>query len=156
MLCDEVTSALDTIVGANVIDLLKRLRKDTGVSFVFISHDLSTVASFADAIVVLYAGRVAEQGPTDQVLSPPFHPYTRLLIASVPEMRVGWLEETMETREALAGIARAVTITEVGCPFHDRCPVSIEGTCDKVDPPQRVGAHGHVIECHREFEELGA
>ena len=156
MLCDEVTSALDTIVGANVIDLLKRLRKDTGVSFVFISHDLSTVASFADAIVVLYAGRVAEQGPTDQVLSPPFHPYTRLLIASVPEMRVGWLEETMGKREALAGIARAVTITEVGCPFHDRCPVSIEGTCDRVDPPQRMGAHGHVIECHREFEELGA
>ena len=156
MLCDEVTSALDTIVGANVIDLLKRLRKDTGVSFVFISHDLSTVASFADAIVVLYAGRVAEQGPTDQVLSPPFHPYTRLLIASVPEMRVGWLEETMGKREALAGIARAVTITEVGCPFHDRCPVSIEGTCDRVDPPQRMGAHGHVIECHREIEELGA
>ena len=156
MLCDEVTSALDTIVGANVIDLLKRLRKDTGVSFVFISHDLSTVASFADTIVVLYAGRVAEQGPTDQVLSPPFHPYTRLLIASAPEMRVGWLEETMGKREALAGIARAVTITEVGCPFHDRCPVSIEGTCGKVDPPQRTRAHGHVIECHRKFEELGA
>ena len=47
-------------------------------------------------------------------------------------------------------------MTEVGCPFHDRCPVSIEGTCDKVDPPQRMGAHGHVIECHREIEELGA
>ena len=156
MLCDEVISSLDTIVGANVIDLLKRLRKDTGVSFVFISHDLSTVASFADAIVVLYAGRVAEQGPTDQVLSPPYHPYTRLLIASVPELRVGWLEETMEKREALAGIAGGVTITEVGCPFFDRCPVSIEGTCDTVDPPQRMGAHGHVIECHREIEELGA
>ena len=156
MLCDEVTSGLDTIVGANVIDLLKRLRRDTGVSFVFISHDLSTVASFADAIVVLYAGRVAEKGPTAQVLSPPYHPYTRLLIASVPEMRVGWLEETMETREALAGIARGVTLTEVGCPFYDRCPVSIEGTCDEVDPPQRLGAHGHVIECHHRIEELGA
>ena len=73
VLCDEVISALDTIVGANVIDLLKRLRKQTGVSFVFISHDLSTVASFADHIVVLYAGRVVEQGRTDEVLSPPSH-----------------------------------------------------------------------------------
>ena len=67
-----------------MIELLKRLRKQTGVSFVFISHDLSTIASFADEIVVLYAGRVVEQGKTDHVLSPPYHPYTRLLISSVP------------------------------------------------------------------------
>ncbi len=158
MLCDEVTSALDSIVGANVIKLLKGLRKETGVSFVFISHDLSTVASFADEIVVLYAGRVAEKGPVDQVLAPPFHPYTRLLISSVPEMRVGWLEETMGSREALAGISRGVTITKVGCPFFDRCPVAIDGTCDKIDPPKRADphGHGHVIECHREIDELMA
>ncbi len=157
LLCDEVTSALDTIVGANVIELLKGLRDKTGVSFVFISHDLSTVASFADEIVVLYAGRVVEKGPVDQVLSPPFHPYTRLLIASVPELRVGWLEETMQTREALAGIARGVTLTDVGCPFFDRCPVAIEGTCDKLTPPTREdqSGHGHYIECHREVVELG-
>ena len=96
MLCDEVTSALDSIVGANVIKLLTALRDKTGVSFVFISHDLSTVSSFADEIVVLYAGRVVEQGPTDEVLEPPFHPYTRLLISSVPELRIGWLEDTMQ------------------------------------------------------------
>jgi len=98
VLCDEVTSALDTIVGANVIDLLKSLRRETGVSFVFISHDLSTVASFADHIVVMYDGQVAEQAPTDQLLVPPHHPYTDLLIASVPEMRTGWLEEAIESR----------------------------------------------------------
>lgn len=156
LLCDEVTSALDSIVGANVIKLLERLRRETGVSFVFISHDLSTVASFADEIVVLYAGRVMEQGPVDQVLSPPFHPYTRLLITSVPEMRVGWLEDTMETREALAGISGGVQITEVGCPFFDRCPLAIPGTCDRVDPPKLVDPHGtkHIIECHREIGEL--
>ena len=102
LLCDEVTSALDTIVGANVITLLRNLRDKTGVSIVFISHDLSTVANFADEIVVLHAGRVAEAGPTGKVLSPPFHPYTQLLVSSVPELRVGWLEETSETREALA------------------------------------------------------
>ena len=102
LLCDEVISALDTIVGANIIELLKRLRKETGVSFVFISHDLSTVASFADHIVVLYAGKIVDQGTVDEVLSPPYHPYTRLLISSVPELRVGWLEESIDEIEKLA------------------------------------------------------
>ena len=154
LLCDEVISALDSIVGANVIELLKRLRKQTGVSFVFISHDLSTVASFADEIVVLYAGRVVEQGPVDQVLSPPYHPYTRLLISSVPELRVGWLEEAMQTQEAQAGIDRVVQLTEIGCPFFDRCPLAIEGTCDRETAPIRDLGDGHLIECHRSTEEF--
>ena len=154
LLCDEVISALDSIVGANVIELLKRLRKETGVTFVFISHDLSTVASFADQIIVLYAGRVVEQGRTDNVLSPPYHPYTRLLISSVPEMRVGWLEETMETQEAKAGIDRVVKLTEIGCPFFDRCPLAIPGTCDLEIPPTRDLGDGHTIECHRSEEEF--
>jgi len=154
LLCDEVISALDSIVGANVIELLKRLRKQTGVSFVFISHDLSTIASFADEIVVLYAGRVVEQGTTDQVLSPPYHPYTRLLISSVPELRVGWLEETMQTQEAQAGIDRVVTLTAVGCPFFDRCPLAIKDTCDREIPPVRQLGGGHTVECHRSEAEF--
>ncbi len=154
MLCDEVTSALDSIVGANVIKLLTKLREETGVSFVFISHDLSTVASFADEIVVLYAGRVVEQGPTDEVLEPPFHPYTRLLISSVPEMRIGWLEETMASQEAKAGIDRTVTLSAVGCPFNDRCPLVIPGTCERENPPQRDLGDGHVIQCHRGEDEF--
>ena len=148
LLCDEVISALDSIVGANVIELLKRLRLQTGVSLGFISHDLSTVASFADQIVVLYAGRVVEQGPTNAVLSPPYHPYTRLLISSVPELRVGWLEETMETQEAQAGIDRVVTLTDKGCPFFDRCPRAMKGTCDEETPPVRSLTGSHSIECH--------
>ena len=154
LLCDEVISALDTIVGANVIELLKRLRRQTGVSFVFISHDLSTIASFADEIVVLYAGRVVEQGPTDRVLSPPYHPYTRLLISSVPELRIGWLEQAMQTQEAKAGIDRVVRLTEIGCPFYDRCPLAVEGTCDRETPPIRRLADRHAIECHRSEEEF--
>ena len=154
MLCDEVTSALDSIVGANVIKLLTGLRDKTGVSFVFISHDLSTVASFADEIVVLYAGRVVEQGPTDEVLEPPFHPYTRLLISSVPEMRIGWLEDTMKKREMAVGIARGVEITAVGCPFYNRCPMGIEGTCDKKSPPRLFLNNGHEIDCHLTLEQL--
>jgi peptide/nickel transport system ATP-binding protein len=154
MLCDEVTSALDSIVGANVIKLLTDLRDKTGVSFVFISHDLSTVASFADEIVVLYAGRVVEQGPTDEVLEPPFHPYTRLLISSVPEMRIGWLEDTMKKREMAVGIARGVEITRTGCPFYNRCPMAIEGTCEKDTPPLIKLKDGHEIACHMTLEQL--
>ncbi len=154
MLCDEVTSALDSIVGANVIKLLTKLRDETGVSFVFISHDLSTVASFADEIVVLYAGRVVEQGPTDEVLEPPFHPYTRLLISSVPELRIGWLEDTMQKREMAVGIARGVEITAVGCPFYNRCPMAIDGTCDVESVPIRELENGHQISCHLTIEQL--
>ena len=154
MLCDEVTSALDSIVSANVIKLLKKLRDKTGVSFVFISHDLATVASFADEIVVLYAGRVVEQGPVDDVLTPPFHPYTRLLISSVPELRVGWLEDTMEKREMAVGIARTVEITEEGCPFYNRCPLAIDGVCDVETAPVREPHPDHFIACHRTMEEI--
>lgn len=154
MLCDEVTSALDSIVGANVIKLLKRLRDLTGVSFVFISHDLATVSSFADEIVVLYAGRIVEQGPVDEVLKPPFHPYTRLLISSVPELRVGWLEDTMEKREMAFGIARGVEITAIGCPFYNRCPMAIDRTCDTTTPPTHEPTPGHMISCHRNLQEI--
>ena len=154
LLCDEVTSALDTIVGANVIQLLRSLKDRTGLSFVFISHDLSTVSSFADQIVVLYAGRVVEQGPVDEVLTPPFHPYTRLLISSVPALRVGWMEEMMATSAAQAGIDRVVQITEVGCPFYDRCPLAIADTCNKATAPNRAIGEKHFIECHREVDEL--
>lgn len=154
MLCDEVTSALDSIVGANVIKLLTNLRDKTGVSFVFISHDLSTVASFADEIVVLYAGRIVEQGPTDEVLEPPFHPYTRLLISSVPELRLGWLEDTMEKREMAVGIAKGIEITAKGCPFYNRCPSGIKGTCNVENAPVRELNSGHQIACHLTIDQL--
>ena len=154
ILCDEVTSSLDTVVGAAIIRLLEHLQAELGLAYMFISHDLSTVASFADRIVVLYAGRVAEQGPTRDVLSPPYHPYTRLLLSSVPEMRTGWLEDVMTTREAMSGIARAVEITATGCPFYNRCPMAIEGRCDTELPPTREVKPGHVVLCHRELDDL--
>lgn len=156
MLCDEVTSALDTIVAAKIIALLKRLREETDVSFAFISHDLSTVASFADEIVVLYGGVVVEQGATQDVLSPPFHPYTRLLMSSIPEMRVGWLENTSAGRKPLSDRALSVSAKTMGCPFYNRCAYAIEGLCSSSKPPRRYvqEENGHYIECHRELEEL--
>ena len=154
ILADEVTSALDTIVGAAVIELLKGLRERLGVSYMFISHDLSTVASFADRVMVLYAGRVVEDGTTANILGLPSHPYTQLLLSSVPELRQGWLEDVTQTRAALAGIARQVELTDVGCPFYPRCPIAIEGVCDTTPAPYREPVPGHRIACHREIAEL--
>ena len=154
LLCDEVISALDTIVGANVIELLKRLQKQTNVSFIFISHDLSTIASFANQVIVLYAGQIVEQGPTNMILSPPYHPYTRLLISSVPELKIGWLEGTIETQEAKAGIDREVKLSEVGCPFYERCPIAMDDLCKSKPPPIHYLNHGHTIACHRNEEAI--
>ena len=154
ILCDEVTSALDTVVGAAIIKLLESLQERLDTAFVFISHDLSTVASFANRIVVLYAGRVAEQGPTQRILTPPHHPYTRLLLNSVPEMRTGWLEGHRATREAEQAMADVVDIGLTGCPFHTRCPLMIPGTCDVEKPPVHRLEQDHGIACHRDVGDL--
>ena len=154
LLCDEVTSALDTIVGANVISLLKKLGEETGISFVFISHDLSTVSSFADKIVVLYAGRLVEQGTVQEILSPPFHPYTKLLINSVPELRVGWLEETLKKQSTEVGISGTVKMTDFGCPFYNRCHIKIEGLCNTTSAPLTSSISGHEIACHHSDKAL--
>ena len=148
ILCDEVTSALDTVVGAAIIDLLRSLQARLATAFVFISHDLSTVASFADRIAVLYAGRVAEQGPTTNVLSPPYHPYTRLLLSSVPEMRTGWLEVHRDSKEAEQAMKDVVNVGLKGCPFHTRCPRMLPGVCDVQVPPLRDIGNTHTIACH--------
>jgi peptide/nickel transport system ATP-binding protein len=98
ILCDEPTSALDPLVAADILKLLMRLQKETQLSYLFITHDIATVRAIADSIAVMYRGRVVRFGPKSQVLSPPFDDYTDLLLKSVPEMRLGWLEEVLTTR----------------------------------------------------------
>ena len=154
IICDEVTSALDTIVAKAILDLLQRLQYELQLTYLFISHDIDTVASIADRVVVLYAGRVAEQGSKSAVFQPPFHPYTRLLLSSVPEMKLDWLERTLSTREAQAGIAREVKITERGCPFAERCPVAIPDICVNVHPPLQTLSSGHLLACQHSPQEL--
>ncbi len=154
ILCDEVTSALDTVVGAAVIELLRNLQKKLGVAYVFISHDLAVVADVASDIAVFYAGRVVEIGSRDAVFSPPFHPYTRLLLSSVPELRPGWLEEVTAGKDANIGMTGDIDLDTPGCPFADRCPVVIGGTCQTRKPPIRELAAGHRIACHHEEPEL--
>jgi peptide/nickel transport system ATP-binding protein len=155
IVCDEVTSALDSIVAKAILNLLQRLQNELGLTYIFISHDLDTVASIADQVVVLYAGRIAEQGPKSAVFQPPFHPYTRLLLSSVPEMRQGWLEETLASQETQASIAREVKITEKGCPFVERCPVAIDDVCAHDRPPNQTTAiSGHTFACQHSPEVL--
>ncbi|MGK9230183.1 ABC transporter ATP-binding protein [Inquilinus limosus] len=101
ILCDEVTSALDTVVGEAVLDLLTELQRELGVALMFISHDLGVVRSISHEVLVLRQGRTVEAGPTEQLLRAPQAAYTRLLLASVPELRTGWLDE-VDTRAVSA------------------------------------------------------
>lgn len=98
IICDEVTSALDQLVADDILTLLQRLQNELGVSYLFITHDLATVKAISDEIVVMLQGRVVEHGTRDEVLAPPYHEYTELLLASVPEMDPDWLDNLLKTR----------------------------------------------------------
>jgi peptide/nickel transport system ATP-binding protein len=102
IICDEITSALDTVVAAAIMQLLKDLRDRLKVAYIFISHDLSTVANFADRIAVMRLGEVVDYGTTAEILNPPYHEYTELLLASVPDLRTDWLDEVSERRRLAA------------------------------------------------------
>ncbi len=99
IICDEVTSALDPLVADGILKLLLRLQKIEDVAFLFITHDLATVRAIADSIAVMYQGSLVRYGSKSEVLAPPFDDYTDLLLSSVPEMRIGWLEDVLEHRK---------------------------------------------------------
>jgi len=102
IICDEVTSALDQLVAEEILKLLLRLQKELGVSYLYITHDLATVKAIADEIVVMHQGRVVQSGSKSQVLTPPHHAYTELLLSSVPEMDPDWLDGLLARRGGLA------------------------------------------------------
>ena len=99
IICDEVTSALDELVSEEILKLLQRLQDDLGVTYMFITHDLATVRAISDEIVVMLQGEIVEHGPRDDVLTPPHHEYTELLLSSVPEMDPDWLDNVLEDRK---------------------------------------------------------
>ncbi|MEL6666957.1 MAG: ATP-binding cassette domain-containing protein, partial [Pseudomonadota bacterium] len=99
IICDEVTSALDPLVADGILKLLLDLQARENVAYLFITHDLATVRAISDSIAVMHLGRLARYGPKSQVLAPPFDDYTDLLLSSVPEMKLGWLENVMSTRK---------------------------------------------------------
>jgi len=152
ILCDEVTSALDTVVGAAILELMAELRKELNVSYMFISHDINTVRSICDEIVVLYAGRKVEARKRDvnsmRHSMPPFHPYSHLLISSVPALRRGWLEEVEgRTPSSLPQLAQPGQTGGV-CAFLDRCALRIDGVCNRLPPPRQQLDNGGSILCH--------
>jgi peptide/nickel transport system ATP-binding protein len=98
IICDEVTSALDQLVGEEILRLLKKLQDDLGVAYLFITHDLGTVKRIANKVAVMLKGKIVASGDTATVFSPPYHPYTELLLSSVPEMRPDWLDEVLAAR----------------------------------------------------------
>ena len=98
IICDEVTSALDQLVGEEILRLLKRLQEELGLAYLFITHDLGTVKRIANKVAVMLKGQIVSSGPTAQVFAPPWHPYTELLLSSVPEMRANWLDEVLQKR----------------------------------------------------------
>jgi peptide/nickel transport system ATP-binding protein len=154
ILCDEVTSALDTVVGAAILDLLVELRCELGVSYMFISHDISTVRAICDDVMVLYAGQCVEAGRRDVLAAPPHHPYTGLLVDSVPALRPGWLDSRRAlTGTALPSIGPVSDSTEL-CSFRVRCPVRIDGKCNVTPPAVRKLPSGAVILCHHSATEL--
>ncbi|MEM4989245.1 ABC transporter ATP-binding protein [Collimonas sp. H4R21] len=154
ILCDEVTSALDTVVGAAILDLLAELRRELNVSLMFISHDISTVRAICDDIVVLYAGRMVAKRPREAMMAPPYHPYSHLLLSSVPALKQGWLEQVCgRVPQDLPAIGEVASSPDI-CAFLHRCSLRVDGTCNVVPPLRRSLEHGGEILCHRTDTDL--
>lgn len=151
LLCDEVTSALDTIVGEAILSLIDDLRRDLGIATVFISHDISRVRAFCDQLLVLYAGRAVEQADRGSFDRGEHHPYTRLLLSSVPEMDPMWLDRVPTQAAGKADLG----VGETGlCPFLPRCPSAVTGLCDRAAPPLQPGPP--EVLCHLAMAQAGA
>lgn len=156
LLCDEVTSALDTVVGAAILDLIDELRRKLGIATVFISHDISTVKAFCDKMLVLYSGTAVELSRQSEFAGAIRHPYTRLLVDSVPDMDRGWLTHRAAVeRAAMPGASLRNAAGEALCRFLPRCPAAIAGTCDAVPAPLRE-SEGQAILCHHTLADLSS
>ena len=158
ILCDEITSALDTVVAAAILDLMAELRRELKVSYMFISHDISTVRAICDEIVVLYAGSKVEARPREALAEAPFHPYSHLLISSVPKLEQGWLDGVCARSAGrlppLAGSAPAAAAGAGLCTFLPRCAERIDGVCNRLPPPRQLLANGGEILCHHAPADL--
>lgn len=149
IICDEPTSALDISVQASVLNQLRELQSSTGVTYLFISHDLAVVRYISDTIAVMYLGRVVEAGPTSQVFRGPNHPYTETLLEAHPEI------DKLRRRAATVLQPTGPQGGE-GCPFAPRCAHRIEGVCNIEAPPLAPTRDGRVMACHMPLTELAA
>ncbi|HYM90824.1 MAG TPA: ABC transporter ATP-binding protein [bacterium] len=143
LIADEPTTAVDVTTQAQVLRLLRQLQASRGTAIIFITHDLGVIAQMADHVMVMYLGRVMEQGPVDRIFHAAQHPYTQALLRSIPSIR-------SEPRTSLPTITGSIPHPfnrPRGCPFHPRCPHAIPGRCDQDTPALREIAGGHQVSC---------
>lgn len=149
VIADEPTTALDVVVQAQIINLLKKLKHDLNLSFIFITHDLATEAEVADRIMVMYAGKIAEIGTNDQIYGKqgPSHPYTKGLLGATPKLR-----EKVEELAFIPGTPPDLLNPPTGCRFHKRCPVAFD-KCILNEPPLKEIEPEHFVACWRCYDE---
>jgi peptide/nickel transport system ATP-binding protein len=150
LIADEPTTALDVTIQAQILDLMRTLRRETGTAVILITHDLGVIAEVADDVAVMYAGRIVERAPVAALFAEPQHPYTIGLLGSIPRLHVD--------HARLAVIEGQVPSPETpiaGCRFHPRCPFAIE-RCRREDPPAVEIAPGHAAACWRAPLEVSA
>ena len=146
IIADEPVSALDVSVQVQILNLLKDLQKDMGLSFVFIAHDLAVVRYVAERIMVMYLGKIVESGPSEELYGAPAHPYTEALLSAVPDVEKG-LEQGARDRIVLKGDVPSPTRKVAGCPFHTRCHRARE-KCSTEEPAFRQVSTGRWSACH--------
>ena len=149
LIADEPTTALDVTVQAQILDLMRELRRAYGMAILFITHDLGVVAEIADRISVMYAGQVVESGSVRDVLQRPRHPYTKALMAALPR-----IDRRGARLAAIPGIVPDLRNMPQGCRFHPRCPSAQAGLCDARAPALEPAGDGVAVRCLR-WRELG-
>ncbi len=150
VVADEPVSALDVSVAAAVIELLTEIQREFETVMLFISHDLSVVRYLSDRVVVMYLGKIMEVGLTEDIFSPPYHPYTEALLSAVPIA-----DPRVEKREiVLEGNLPSPLNPPKGCPFATRCPRKLGEICDTTPPPEHITGERHRIACHIPLEDL--